>query len=199
MVKGISLLMLRQNFFDTKVGGEYYKKNNAKAESFKMFKTLLIIPPDYECTFPPLGTAALSAFLKQKGISCEQRDLNLKYRDFLLRRIHGPSIQAGEKKVLLDTVLKIFFLEKLKDRYYSPFLPEQWRCLSVSALRQQHQQLLLFYRTAPVSPHLWRYMEDRLENTFYQFLEEEKILDLLDKEKIDLVRALHHLAFPGDF
>jgi hypothetical protein len=50
-------------------------------------KTLLAIPPDYDHNFPPLGTPALSAFLKNKGMPCAQVDLNMGYRDFLAQRV----------------------------------------------------------------------------------------------------------------
>jgi hypothetical protein len=46
-----------------------------------MFNVFLCIPQDYDHNFPPLGTPALCAFLKQKGIDASQTDLNLKYRD----------------------------------------------------------------------------------------------------------------------
>ncbi len=153
-----------------------------------MIKAILVIPPDYEHTYPPLGTPALLAFLRQKGIDAEQIDLNLRYRDFLAQRISGPSIDIEEKRALLGRAVKKFFVENLKDRYYSPFLPRDTDGI-FPYLPYGNNTNSSFYFTERLlsSEHLWRYLEDGLENTFYQFYEEEEILDFLDKGNFGLL------------
>jgi len=151
------------------------------------FKVLLCIPPDYDYNFPPLGTPALVAFLKNKGIAAEQTDLNLKYRDFLVSRILCPSLSLKEKRHLLKKIImKKFFMEKLKNRYYSRFL---YKSEYSDRLPYDNNTNSSFYFTERLlsSELLWRYLEDRAENTFYQFYENENFLDSLDKRNIDLL------------
>ena len=89
-----------------------------------MFKTILCIPPEYDRNYPPLGTPALSAFLKKNGFPCSQLDLNLVYRDFLASRVTGPvALDKEERLFFLEPLLRKFFFEKLKGKYYSDFLP----------------------------------------------------------------------------
>jgi len=89
-----------------------------------MSRILLCIPPDYEHNFPPLGTPALSAFLKINGFDCIQVDLNLPYRDFLARHITGPDPLTREEQIFfLKPALRGFFTHKLQGRYYSGLLP----------------------------------------------------------------------------
>ncbi len=153
-----------------------------------MFKVILVIPPDYDHTHPPLGTPALLAFLRQKGINSEQIDLNLKYRDFLAQCISGSSMDLNEKKFLLGAIMKKFFMENFKGRYYSQFLVRGNDGISPQ-LPYDNNTNSSFYFTERLlsSDYLWRYLEDISENTFYQFYEEEDFLDLLDKKKINLL------------
>ena len=153
-----------------------------------MFKALLCIPPDYEHNFPPLGTPALSAFLKNKGIDVAQIDLNLKYRDFLIRHMHCPNMPDEDKKVFLKAILKKFFYENLKDRYYSSMLPRSQDGIS-PFLPYDNNSNSSFYFTERLlsSEALFRYLEDSEENTFYQFFQEENFLTFLDKAGINLL------------
>ena len=93
-----------------------------------MRKVLLCIPPHYDYNYPPLGTPALTAFLKNKGVPVKQIDLNLRYRDFLIDHIYSPTLSREEKKNYLAPTLKFFFQGKLKNRYYSKFLP-RWHSM----------------------------------------------------------------------
>lgn len=153
-----------------------------------MFKVLLCIPPDYDYNFPPLGTPVLSAFLKQRDIETVQVDLNLKYRDFLTEHICGSSINLQQKRFLLKIILKKFFAERLKDRYYSELLPRDNDGIS-PYLPYDNNTNSSFYFTERLlsSEYLWRYLEDRGENTFYQFYEEDNFLRFLEKEDIKLI------------
>jgi hypothetical protein len=87
-----------------------------------MAHVLLVIPPDYGTNFPPLGTPVLTAFLKKNGFGVCQKDLNLGYRDFLLRRIDAPGWSREGKKIVLKPLLRAFFNRKLKHRYYARYL-----------------------------------------------------------------------------
>lgn len=154
-----------------------------------MFKVLLCIPPDYDYNFPPLGTPALCGFLKNKGIETYQIDLNLKYRDFLIRHIRSSSLFSYPgKKSFLKAILKKFFYENLKGRYYSYLLP-RLNDEMLPYLPYENNSISSFYFTERLlsSEHLFRYLEDINENIFYQFYEDEKFLGFLDKEKINLL------------
>mgnify|MGYP000554318605 CR=1 FL=1 len=153
-----------------------------------MFKVLLCIPPDYDHNFPPLGTPALCAFLRQRGIETIQVDLNLKYRDFLAGHISGESINLEEKRLLLKPVLKKFFAQRLRDRYYSHLLLRDSDGIH-PYLPYDNNTNSSFYFTERLlsSPYLWRYLEDGGENTFYQFYEEDDFLGFLKEEDIRLL------------
>lgn len=152
-----------------------------------MFKILLCIPPDYDYNFPPLGTPALCGFLKHKGLDVQQLDLNLKYRDFLIKHISGIN-DIRTKKFILKSVLKKFFKEKLHNRYYADLLVRDNDGF-LPYLPYDNNTNSSFYFTERLlsSEHLWPYLEDSRENTFYQFYRQEKILDFLDKQKINLL------------
>ncbi|MEM7816984.1 MAG: hypothetical protein QXZ20_03665, partial [Candidatus Aenigmatarchaeota archaeon] len=153
-----------------------------------MFKVLLCIPPDYEYNFPPLGTACLSGFLKSKNIDTTQIDLNILYRRFLLNKIEADFLTLQEKKQILKRVLFNFFHKKLKDRYYSKFLPrDSDRIFPFLPYENNSNSSFYFTERLLSSEYLFRYLCDEKENTFYQFYKEEKILEFLDKQKFNLV------------
>ena len=59
----------------------------------------LIFPPQWTPTQPYLGTACLAAYLKKKGITCEQMDLNAQFYNYILRKtVIEESVQILEKK-----------------------------------------------------------------------------------------------------
>jgi radical SAM superfamily enzyme YgiQ (UPF0313 family) len=154
-----------------------------------MFRTILCIPPDYDRNFPPLGTPALAAFLKKKGVACGQIDLNLGYRYFLAQHVRGPSpLNRQEQIFFLEPLLKKFFSEKLTGRYYSAFLP-RGRDGFFPDLPYGNNTNSSFYFCERLisSGSLWRYLEDGDENIFYQFYQEQGIIKTLEKEKIDLL------------
>lgn len=154
-----------------------------------MSKVLLCIPPDYDHNFPPLGTPALSAFLKHNGIEVIQRDLNSRYRDFLSQHISGPSLGLQERRSLLKPLLQEFFKKKLKQRYYSDLLVRESGSLSLPYLPYDDNSNSSFFFAERLlsSKHLFRYLEDKKENTFYQMYEDERFLYFLRKEKIKLL------------
>lgn len=153
-----------------------------------MFNVLLCIPPDYDYNFPPLGTAALCAFLKKNGIDSGQIDLNLKYRDFLACRIFSSEISLKEQRFFLKPVLKSFFNEKLKGRYYFDFLPKDSDGTQ-PFLPYDNNTNSSFYFTERLlsSERLFRYLEDDDENTFLQFYRDSKLLGVLEKKSIKLL------------
>jgi anaerobic magnesium-protoporphyrin IX monomethyl ester cyclase len=153
-----------------------------------MNKVLLCIPPDYDYNYPPLATPALCAFLKKNKITASQIDLNLGYRDFLLDHMRGKNVSPAVKNVLLKDALRVFFAEKLKKRYYSALLPRVSDGVSLS-LPYNNNSNSSFYFTERLleSRDLFRYLEDRAENTFLQFYEKRGIAGFLERNGIDLV------------
>lgn len=151
--------------------------------------TLLCIPPDYDRNYPPLGTPALCAFLKKNAFECSQVDLNIMYGDFLARRITGPSTpDLWERRALLKPVLRKFFSENVKDRYYSELL----QCADGPAIRalpyeNNTNSSFHFCERLLASEHLRRYLEDGRENSFSRFYNEDGIVGLLEKEKINVI------------
>jgi radical SAM superfamily enzyme YgiQ (UPF0313 family) len=154
-----------------------------------MFKTHLCIPPDYDHNFPPLGTPALSAFLKKNGVGCAQSDLNLGYRDFLANRVSGLNpLNREEQLFFLGPLLEKFFARKLEGRYYSGLLPRSNDGV-FPRLPYGNNTNSSFYFCERLlsSEYLWRYLEDKEENTFYQFYQDCGIISSLEKERINLL------------
>lgn len=154
-----------------------------------MFTTLLCIPPDYDRYYPPLGTPALAAFLKKNGIACVQSDLNLGYRDFLTQKVSGPyALDRHERLFFLEPLISKFFAQKLKGRYYSDFLPRTDRgVLPHLPYGNNTNSSFYFCERLLSSGHLMRYLEDKDENTFYQFYRKTGILSALEKDGVDLL------------
>ena len=151
-------------------------------------KVLLCVPPDYEYNFPPLGTPALSGYLKAKKIDVAQVDLNMAYRDFLAEKINAKGLNKNEKRRLVNILTRMFFTQRLNGRYYSRLLP----CRHGKALSDLHYNNgsnSSFYFTERLlsSKLLFRYLADKENNTFYQFYLCEKIIERLRKDKIDLI------------
>ncbi|MFA5100267.1 MAG: radical SAM protein [Candidatus Omnitrophota bacterium] len=153
-----------------------------------MFKTLLCIPPDYEYKFPPLGTPAIVGFLKKKGVSCSQIDLNLRYRDFLTQHVSGPvPLNREERLFFLKPLLSKFFTQNLTDRYYSHMLPRDSDDIFPRLPYGNNTNSSFFFGERLLSSDiLWKYLEDAEENTFYQFYLQEGIIRRLEKEDIRL-------------
>jgi len=154
-----------------------------------MSRILLCIPPDYEHNFPPLGTPALSAFLKINGFDCIQVDLNLPYRDFLARHITGPDPLTREEQIFfLKPALRGFFTHKLQGRYYSGLLPRSSDGIFPDIpYGNNTNSSFYFCERLLSSEHLWRYLADDKENTFYQFFLSCGILAALKSERIDIL------------
>jgi radical SAM superfamily enzyme YgiQ (UPF0313 family) len=153
-----------------------------------MFKTILCIPPDYDHNYPPLGTPALCSYLKKKGVACSQIDLNLGYRDFLTRHVSGVSALTREERLFfLEPLLKEFFGQRLKGRYYSSLLPRE-SVGSFPHLPYGNNTNSSFYFCERLlsSGYFWQYLEDKDENTFLQFYRDTGIINILEKENISL-------------
>lgn len=153
-----------------------------------MFNVFLCIPPDYDYNFPPLATPALCAFLKHNKITVSQIDLNLGYRDFLCGHIQGKELNTAMKNALLKDILRVFFNKRLQKRYYSDILPRSSDKVSFN-LPYDNNSNSSFYFTERLlsSRYLFRYLEDKKENTFLQFYERKGVIRFLEKNKIDLV------------
>lgn len=85
----------------------------------------LIFPPQWTPTQPYLGTACLTAYLKQKGIDCNQIDLNALFYNYIL-----------QKSVIEESahILKEQFT-KLEKNTSSEFNPEEYKKIApLSAL-----------------------------------------------------------------
>ncbi|GEM_PF-665295 len=138
-------------------------------------KVLLIIPPSYEVEFPPLGTPALIAFLKSKGIKARQLDLNIKFREYLKREnkeyILSPAYNADKIRK------RVYYYRELKYenksgplRPYAQFIPASFD----------------FTEKILSSKNLFKFINDRKENIFFEFFQSE-VVPLLKKEKYGLV------------
>lgn len=151
-----------------------------------MLKTILCIPPDYQYYFPALAAPALSAFLKAHGFDCVQIDLNLAYRDHLAAKVSGSSValDLAQRRFFLEPLLQSFFLRNLKDRYYSSLLPRANDGV-FPRLPYGNNTNSSFYFCERLldSQHLWRYLQDRQENTFLQFYVSCGIIERLEKER----------------
>ena len=153
-----------------------------------MANVLLCIPPDYDYNFPPLATPALCAFLKKNKITASQIDLNLEYRGFLLKHIQGKDLSPEMKNALLKDILWAFFNKKLQNRYYSDMLPRSSDKASLNLPYDNNSNSSFYFTERLLSNcHLFRYLEDRKENTFLQFYDKKGIISFLEKKKIDLV------------
>lgn len=151
----------------------------ALAVSESAFKTVLVIPPDYERVFPPLGTPALCAFLKKNSVAARQVDLNILYREFLAKNIKA-AIPLNAKLDLLRPLLFEFFSRRLKNRYYSDFLiRDRDPFFPYIPYGNNTNSSFYFCERLLSSPHLWRYLRDEEENTFLRFYREQGVLEKL--------------------
>ncbi len=159
-----------------------------KDRNKSMANVLLCIPPDYDYNFPPLATPALCAFLKNNGIKASQIDLNLAYRDFLAGHIRSSHLTRTEKEFLLRDILKEFFANKLKNRYYSSLFPGLSDGVSLHLPYDNNSNSSFYFTERLLSNgHLFRYLEDKEENTFLQFYQSRNIIGHLKKQKISLL------------
>ncbi len=151
-------------------------------------KVLLCLPPDYDRNYPPLGTPALVGFLNSKGVNAMQVDLNLAYRVFLLDHVKGRGLSEADKKDLLHPLMKTLFNKKLKNRYYSKFLPRR-SSRSFADLPYDNNSNSSFHFTEQLlsSKHLFRYLQDESENTFCQFYLAHQVIPLLRKENVKVL------------
>lgn len=154
-----------------------------------MFKTLLCIPPDYDRNFPPLGTPALSAFLKSNGFACRQLDLNIRYRDFLAGFVSGASSMSVEERLFfLKPLLTKFFAEKLADKYYTSILPRKSDHIFPQLPYDNNTNSSFYFCERLLSSeYLWRYLEDAQENTFLQFYCRDGVLQRLAHDNVGLL------------
>ena len=156
-----------------------------------MLKTLLCIPPNYcySYEFPPLGTPMLTGYLKEKGIDVIQKDYNMDYLNYFIKKIFNknglikvPTSTASQIfRCLMD---KIFKIKLEKNYYYSSLLPRDH--IKLDHINETNASFQFAERLLS-SEHLFRYIEDERENTFLQFFWEEKILASLEEQKIKIV------------
>lgn len=153
------------------------------------FNVLLCIPPDYDYNFPSLGTPALAGFLKKNGFRCDQIDLNLAYRDFLAHRVSGPAdITLEERRFFSRHAVIKFFAKNLHSKYYSALLPRNIDgTASDLPYGNNTNSSFRFCERLLSSEYLFRYLEDKDENTFYQSYEEAGLLDEIEKRDVKLL------------
>lgn len=150
-----------------------------------MIKVLLAIPPDYDHNYPPLGTPALSAFLKKSGVPCAQVDLNHGYRDFLAGRVTGDRpLTADERRFFLGPLLRAFFGRVPPGRYYAEYLPAGDPGLM--PYHNNSNSSFHFCERLLSSPHLERYLDDCAENTFLQYFDACGICGRIEREGVGL-------------
>lgn len=119
----------------------------------------LILPPDYGTDFPPLGTPALTGFLKSKGVSVSQLDLNIAYLDWWIRRAPGVPVRQA--------------MNEHFGKSGHPLLPRG------EDLPYDNRTNSSFHFTERMLSNeaLFGYLEDREQNTFLQFYEESALPD----------------------
>lgn len=156
-----------------------------------MFRVLLCIPPNYCFTynFPPLGTPTLAGYLKQRGIEVVQADYNMAYLDYWKKKIlTNPELQripASESTVITRELLNNVFKQKLnKGYYYSSFLSTESTGI---VYHDNTNSSFSFVERMLSSEYLFRYIEDKKENTFLQFFNDESILSKIERQNINLV------------
>lgn len=153
-------------------------------------KVLLCIPPDYSCDFPPLATPVLTAFLKTKRIDAYQIDLNILYRDFLTDRIKtAKPLGIKTKRTILEKVLLTHFDDaNFKDGYYFDLLSvTKNNCLSHLPYGNNRNSSFFFTERLLSSPLLWRYLDDPVENSFYEFYMINKFISSIVDEKFNML------------
>lgn len=139
-------------------------------------RVCLFIPPAYDRAYPPLGTPALSGFLKSKGVNTVQYDLNLLYYDYIaenrLQRIFTEEYKN----------------EKIKRKvYYHNVLQYKGAHKAISyGFETNPGSSFAFTEMMLSSKYLHRYIADRDENPFVNFFHKE-VLPILKKEHMDII------------
>jgi hypothetical protein len=154
------------------------------------FKVLLCVPPDYDWNLPPLGTAALTGFLKQKNdLEVEQVDLNIQYRDFLFDKSYFTHKVSPElKKRALRTLLSKYFSTQLNYTYYSSFLPCRDNFHFLKLPYENNTNSSFFFTERMLSSEiLCRYINDETENTFLAFFKENDFVQSIARKNLDLI------------
>jgi radical SAM superfamily enzyme YgiQ (UPF0313 family) len=92
-----------------------------------------------------------------------------------------------ERLFFLEPLLKKFFEQRLKNRYYSSLLPGE------SGGRFPHlpygnntNSSFYFCERLLSSGYFWQYLDDEAENTFLQFYRDTGIISILEKENVKL-------------
>jgi radical SAM superfamily enzyme YgiQ (UPF0313 family) len=132
----------------------------------------LFIPPAYETDFPPLGTPALLAFLRSRGVAAFQSDLNISFDDYLkrrkLERIRTP--EWREEKIG-------------KKVYYHKILQHRGAFSSFSyGFENVPGSSFAFAERLLSSKLLVRYIRDAEENPYVNFFRSEILPTLKDRD-----------------
>lgn len=139
------------------------------------FKILLAIPPCYLKEYPPLGTPALTAYLRAKGIGAYQSDLNVKFSEYLKREKKENVFSENYKE------------EKIRERvYYSSELIYKNRSGPRWVYAKFPPSSFEFTEKMLSSNYLLRFIDDKDENVFYGFFKSE-LLPELKRRKCDMV------------
>ena len=140
-----------------------------------MRKIILLIPPAYDKSVPPLGTPALIGFLKAKGIPARQKDLNILYFDFIKTEIN-------------HLFSKKYRDERIKNKvYYHRILSYENSKDNVSYWFENNPGSSFAFTEKILSSRvLFRYLADVEENPFVRFFI-EKVLPLIQKGSYKIV------------
>ncbi|OGW83555.1 MAG: hypothetical protein A2987_04100 [Omnitrophica bacterium RIFCSPLOWO2_01_FULL_45_10] len=135
----------------------------------------LFIPPTYERNYPPLGTPALSGFLKSKGMDVFQADLNIIYFDYLRKNRLGKLLTPKYKS------------EKIRKKvyYYKILQSEDNGRKFLYGFENNPGSSFAFTETILSSDILFRYIQDKEENPFVRFFHKE-VLPRVKDENISI-------------
>jgi radical SAM superfamily enzyme YgiQ (UPF0313 family) len=136
----------------------------------------LFIPPAYDRSYPPLGTATLVGFLISKGVKASQEDLNVLYFDYI-------------KKNKLERILTPEFREEKIRRkvYYYKILQYKGAFESLSYWFENNPgSSFAFTERLLSSKVLFRYIVDDKENSFVNFFHKE-VLPKIRKENYPII------------
>lgn len=137
------------------------------------FKIHLYIPPAYDVTYPPLGTPALLAFLKERGVVALQEDLNIAFIDYVIK--YDLSNMCSEECRHEKITNKVYYYRELlrRDAHH-----HSYEVVPGSSFEFTEKMLS--------SKHLLRYIDDNKENIYHNFVT-NKLLQRIKRAKPDMI------------
>lgn len=151
-------------------------------------KTLLLIPPKYELSYPPLGTPALLAFLKLRGHVASQMDINYEYARYFMNRVSLDSSEVDSPLVRHVTWKRLsnqIFISKAKSTVY--YAEELKNPFSEAAYDDWTDSSFYFAENLLDSKNLEKFLEDDQENTYLQFYKESNLASKILEGEYDFL------------